>query len=387
MTSGAYGTTERRVVNNMSQYRKKDGSISKAAYVLKRLFPGKEHYVYCPALKRHHWLLPFYWVYRIFRMIFSEERRSYSIIAEKFEASVSLGLVNGRYKDFYDIYVLADRYDLDGMEATGRFHMRIALAQMKNIGNMQDNLNKSIEQIREAAQNNADLILFPEVQLTEFFPQYEGRDASEYRLTIDSEEIKKLQNASRECSIMTVPNIYLEENGKAYDASLFIGWDGEIKGIQKMVHVAQAYQFYEQDYYTPSDDGFQVFDTSFGKIGIVVCFDRHYPESIRTEALMGADLILIPTVNTKSEPSEMFEWELRVQAFQNSVMVAMCNRIGREGEMDFSGESIVVDANGNVIAKAGDQEQILYADIDLAESGKIRRSRPYTDLRRKEWYL
>lgn len=86
--------------------------------------------------------------------------------------------------------------------------MRIALAQMKNIGNMQDNLNKSIEQIREAAQNNADLILFPEVQLTEFFPQYEGRDASEYRLIIDSEEIQRLQNAGRECSIMTVPNIY-----------------------------------------------------------------------------------------------------------------------------------------------------------------------------------
>ena len=102
---------------------------------------------------------------------------------------------------------------------------------------------------------------------------------------------------------------------------------------------------------------------------------------------MGADLILIPTVNTKSEPSEMFEWELRVQAFQNSVMVAMCNRVGHEGDMDFSGESIVVDANGNVIAKAGDQEQILYADIDLFESGKIRSSRLYMCLRRKKWYL
>lgn len=102
---------------------------------------------------------------------------------------------------------------------------------------------------------------------------------------------------------------------------------------------------------------------------------------------MRADLILISTVNTKSEPSEMFEWELRGLAFQNSVIVALCNRVGCEGDMDFSGESIVVDANGNVIAKAGDQEQILYADINLSESGKIRRSRPYTDLRRKEWYL
>lgn len=264
--------------------------------------------------------------------------------------------------------------------------MRIALAQMKNAGTMQENLNKSIELIREAAEHNADLILFPEVQLTEFFPQYEGKDATEYRLTTDSDEVKRLQEASREYSIISVPNIYLEENGKAYDASLFIGNDGAIKEIQKMVHVAQAKQFYEQDYYTPSDDGFKVVDTIYGKIGIVVCFDRHYPESIRTETLMGADCILIPTVNTKAEPSEMFEWELRVQAFQNSVAIAMCNRVGCEGKMDFSGESIVIDANGNVITKAEDQEQIIYADIDLSDSLKIRKSRPYMDLRRKEWY-
>lgn len=144
--------------------------------------------------------------------------------------------------------------------------------------------------------------------------------------------------------------------------------------------------FFEQDYYTPSDDGFKVFDTEYGKIGIVVCFDRHYPESIRTEVLKGADLILIPTVNTKAEPSEMFEWELRVQAFQNSVAVAMCNRVSQEDEMIFSGESIAVDANGNVITKADDSEQIVYVDIDLSRSQKIRDSKPYTQLRRTEFY-
>ena len=265
--------------------------------------------------------------------------------------------------------------------------MRIALAQMKNSGNMQDNLDKSIEFIREAAKNRADLILFPEVQLTEFFPQYEGQDVTKYRLKMDSEEIKKFQAVSREYSIISVPNIYLEENGNAYDASLFIGADGEIKGIQKMVHVAQAEQFYEQDYYTPSEEGFKVFDTEFGKIGIVVCFDRHYPESIRTEVLRGAEMILIPTVNTKAEPSLMFEWELRVQAFQNSVILAMCNRVGTEGNMCFSGESIVVDAKGDVLAKADDTEQILYVDIDMQESLKIRNAKPYTQLRRPDFYL
>lgn len=75
-----------------------------------------------------------------------------------------------------------------------------------------------------------------------------------------------------------------------------------------------------------------------------------------------------------------------VQAFQNSVAIAMCNRVGVEGEMDFSGESIVVDANGNVIAKADDKEQIIYVDIDLHESDTIRRNKPYTSLRRIELY-
>ncbi len=264
--------------------------------------------------------------------------------------------------------------------------MRIALAQMKNEGSVEKNLEKSLVYIKEAAENHADLILFPEVQLTEFFPQYEGLDVTAYRRTIDSAEVKAFQDACREHHIMAVPNIYLEENGKPYDASLVIGKDGTVEGCQKMVHVAQAKQFYEQDYYTPSDDGFHLFETEFGNIGIVVCFDRHYPESIRTEALMGADLILIPTVNTKAEPSEMFEWEVRVQAFQNSVAVAMCNRVGAEGEMDFSGESIVVDANGEVLAIAEDSEQILYVDLDPKESGKIRKNKTYTGLRRVDLY-
>jgi len=264
--------------------------------------------------------------------------------------------------------------------------MKLALVQSSNSGDLKSNLNKSVRSIREAARNGADIVLFPEVQLTEFFPQYRGRDVKDYGVEITDEIVQLLKETCKDNHIMAVPNIYLKENDKYYDASLLIDKNGNIQGIQKMVHIAQAEQFYEQDYYEPSDDGFQIFDTEFGKLGIVVCFDRHYPESIRTEVLMGADLILIPTVNTKSEPSEMFEWEIRVQAFQNSVAIAMCNRVGVEGSMDFSGESIAIDANGNVLVKADDKEQILYAEIDLGESEKIRSSRPYTNLRRTETY-
>ena len=239
--------------------------------------------------------------------------------------------------------------------------MKIALCQMENKGTIRENLEQSIRAIEEAALQKADLILFPEVQLTEFFPQYPGQDVSEYRVGQNSDIVKTFCNAARDNQIMVVPNLYLYENGKTYDASLLSRKDGTIAGIQKMVHVAQANQFFEQDYYTPADDGFHVFDTEYGKIGIVVCFDRHYPESIRTEALMGADLILIPTVNT--------------------------NRVGTEGQMDFSGESIVIDANGNTIVKADDRAQILYTDIDLEQAKTIRNKRPYTNLRRTELYL
>lgn len=265
--------------------------------------------------------------------------------------------------------------------------MKLAMVQMENAGSMAANLEKSVRAIREAARHGAQLVLFPEVQLTEFFPQYPGLDVAHYAVTADSSEVAALCSACRESGVMAAPNVYLLENGRRYDATLLIGADGTILGAQKMVHIAQAKQFYEQDYYTPADDGFQVFDTPLGRIGIVVCFDRHYPESIRTEALMGAELILVPTVNVKAEPLEMFAWEIRVQAFHSSVAVAMCNRVGKEGAMEFAGESLVADANGELLVMADDREQIVYAEVDLSASARIRAQRPYTTLRRTELYV
>lgn len=265
--------------------------------------------------------------------------------------------------------------------------MKLAMYQMENANCIQENLAKSLNAIKQAAENGADLILFPEVHLTEFFPQYQGQDAASYGISLDSDIVKEFCQACKTHHIMAVPNIYLLENGKLYDASILIDHFGEILGVQKMVHIAQAEKFYEQDYYTPSDTGFQVFDTHYGKIGIVVCFDRHYSESIRTEVMMDADLILIPTVNTKQEPLKMFEMELCVQAFQNSVPIAMCNRVGKEDEMDFAGESMVVSANGETIVKADDTEQLIVTQIDLTEVKSIRQSKPYTSLRRTNWYL
>lgn len=218
--------------------------------------------------------------------------------------------------------------------------MKIALAQISMSKDMNINLKKSLEYCDRA--KDSDLLFFPEIQLSPFFPQYEKQNVDEYCLKIESEEVKLLANKAREHNYYFSPNIYLEENNNRYDASLWIEPDGNIKDISKMVHISQAEKFYEQDYYTSS--------------------------------------------NTKAEPLEMFEWEMRVQAMQNQVFIAMCNRVGKEDGMDFAGESLVINPNGDVVAKAGDEEQLLVSEIDLNESVKRQKEVPYLSTKRKEWY-
>lgn len=265
--------------------------------------------------------------------------------------------------------------------------MKIALAQMRMSENITENYEKSLERIRAAAEDGARLICFPELQLSPFFPQYEKRDASAWVIPADSPMIRGLCAACKEAGIYAAPNFYVEEAGRRYDMSLLIDDRGTVLGRQKMVHIAQADCFFEQDYYTPSEEGFQVFDTELGRIGIVVCFDRHYPESVRTSAIRGAELILIPTANTTDEPSELFLWEVKVQAFQNSVNIAMCNRVGPEGNMNFSGESVAADYNGDTLALADGREQLLFAEVDLPAARRARAQKPYTSLRRPELYV
>ena len=264
--------------------------------------------------------------------------------------------------------------------------MIIALAQMQMSQEMESNYQKSLNFIREAAEQGAELVMFPEIQLTPFFPQYEDNDVSDYVMHLEHPYIKGICDVCRENSIFASPNFYIEENGKRYDMSLLIDDEGNIIGKQKMVHVAQCENFYEHSYYTPSEEGFSVFNTRLGRIGIVVCFDRHYPESIRTEALRGAELILVPTANTTAEPSELFQWEVRVQAFQNSVNIAMCNRVGKEDRIEFSGESVVSDYNGNVIVGTGKKEILILADVDLSGALEAKKYKPYTSLRRPNVY-
>lgn len=258
--------------------------------------------------------------------------------------------------------------------------MKLAMAQMRMCASVKENLAKTIHYIEQASKAHADLIFFPEIQLSPFFPQYEKRDASPWVTTLDGPEVTAIRNACQEFHIFSSPNIYLELDGKRYDASLMIDAEGKILGISKMVHISQSRYFYEQDYYTPSKDGFKVYTTPFGRIGIVICFDRHLPDSIRSCSKQGAELVLIPTANIQGEPLELFSWEIRVQAFQNTVFTAMCNRAGPEDAMNFAGQSLLAAPDGNLLCLAGDSEELLLLDVPLEEAVRERAARPWLTL-------
>jgi predicted amidohydrolase len=264
--------------------------------------------------------------------------------------------------------------------------MRLTLAQYALGTEINSNLDKAITFMEAAARDASQLIVFPELCLSPFFPQYAGGDVERYAVKLEDKCIQEFRSSCERFSTAASPNVYLREGDRTFDASLMIGADGDIEGVSKMVHIAQMPGFYEQDYYAPSDTGFKVYNGPLGNIGIVVCFDRHFPESIRTCVLRGATLILIPTANTMDEPRDLFECEVRAAALQNGVYIAMCNRVGPEGAVVFCGESIIVNPDGDVVAKGGATEELVTADIDLHHVTRARERRPYLSLRRPEMY-
>lgn len=265
--------------------------------------------------------------------------------------------------------------------------INLALAQIQISKKFDDNVNKAFEYVEKTKKQKFHILCFPEQQFLPFFPQYQKKkEYFKYAISSKSEIIKKFQEKSKEHNLVIVPNFYEKDQEKYYDSSPVIDTSGKLLGTSRMVHIVQAEQFYEQDYYTPSNTGFKIYPTKYGKIGLVICFDRHFPESIRLMALMGAELVIIPTANTTGEPLDFFEWELKIAAYHNQVYIAMVNRVGKEGKMDFCGESIIIDPYGKVIKKANNQEQLLTATIDLDLIKKARTARPFLKLRRPETY-
>ncbi len=246
--------------------------------------------------------------------------------------------------------------------------MRIALVQSSAGPDREANLERALASMREARERGAELVVFPELALDRFFPQYRtcgwADGAAE---PVPGPTTDRIAALARELSLVTVFNLYeRDEAGRTFDSSPVIDADGTLLGVTRMVHITDYEGFYEQAWYHPGDRGAPVYDTAVGRVGVAICYDRHYPEYMRALGAAGAELVCIPQAGTAGEwPEGMYEAEVRTAAFQNGYYAALCNRVGEDGALRFAGESFVSDPEGRIVARgAADRDDLVVADLD-----------------------
>jgi predicted amidohydrolase len=267
--------------------------------------------------------------------------------------------------------------------------LRIALVQQLATADPAENRGRGRAAFLEAARAGARLVAFAELAFTRFYPQAPASsDSSSFAETIPGPTTDLFCALARETGSAAVLNLFERDGDRTYDSSPVIDADGDIVGVTRMVHIMEGPGFHERGYYTPGDRESFVHRTAIGRVGVAICYDRHFPEYMRGLRLAGAELVVIPQAGAVGEWTEgIFEAELQVAAFQNGYFAALVNRVGREEGLEFAGESFVADPDGLVIARAPrGRDHILYADCDLAKNAASHAARHFLEDRRPPVY-
>lgn len=267
--------------------------------------------------------------------------------------------------------------------------MKIALIQQSASPNRDDNLRRGIESAREAAIAGASVICFAELAFDRFYPQSPATNELLARaVSIPGPTTEPFCAIAREFGCVIVLNVFEKADGKTWDSSPVIDADGTILGVTRMVHITEYDCFHEQGYYTPGNTGAPVYQTRHGKIGVAICYDRHFPEYMRALAIASAELVVVPQAGACGEwPDGLYEAEMQVAAFQNGYFTALCNRVGEEEKLNFAGLSFVCDPSGRIIAQAGEgTSETLFCDLDLKQVNQSHARKQFLGDRRPELY-
>jgi predicted amidohydrolase len=245
--------------------------------------------------------------------------------------------------------------------------MKVALIQQHATRDKAANVARGLANLETAARAGAELACYAELAFEWFHPQRPASgDVRQLAEPLDGPTVDTFQRKARELGIVTLINFFERDGDRTFDSSPVIDADGSLLGVTRMIHITEYACFHEQGYYMPGDRGAPVYDTRAGRVGVAICYDRHFPEFMRALALDGAELVVVPQAGVAGEwPEGLYEGEMRVAAFQNGYFIALCNRVGAEDCLDFAGESFVCAPAGTVLARASQgKDQILFADID-----------------------
>ena len=283
--------------------------------------------------------------------------------------------------------------------SSGKF--RIGLVQMSCAIDPNENLEKAEWRIREAAGRGAEIVCLQELFRSQYFCREENHEMFALAESIPGPTTDSLGRLARELRIVIVASLFERRAAGVYhNTAAILGSDGHIAGIYRKMHIPDDPLYFEKFYFTPGDLGFPNFDTQFGRVGVLVCWDQWYPEGARLSALSGANVLFYPTA-IGWHPSEKAQygaaqrdaWQTiqRAHAIANGVYVAAVNRVGYEGPpetgIEFWGTSFVADPFGQVIAQAStSDEEILIAECDPHRIEETRQHWPFLRDRRIDAY-
>ena len=278
----------------------------------------------------------------------------------------------------------------------------LALLQHACSAKPAENLTKVLRLTEQAAKKGAKIICTQELFRSQYFCQNEDHDNFALAESIPGPSTEAFQKLAKKYKVVIVASLFERRaSGLYHNTAVIIDADGALLGIYRKMHIPDDPLYYEKFYFTPGDTGFRAWDTAYGKIGVLVCWDQWYPEGARLTALQGAEIIFYPTA-IGWHPSEKQEygvnqhgaWEViqRSHAVANGCYVAVANRVGRETPIggdgiEFWGQSFVAGTSGQILAKASvDQEEILLVPIDLKKVDVTRTHWPFLRDRRIDAY-
>jgi N-carbamoylputrescine amidase len=285
----------------------------------------------------------------------------------------------------------------------------IGLIQMSCSADTAANLDKAADRVREAARAGAQVICLPELFGAQYFCQREEHALFDIAEPIPGPSTERFAAVAKEEKVVVIASLFERRAAGLYhNTAVTLETDGRIADVYRKMHIPDDPLYYEKFYFTPGDLGFKALQTTFGKIGTLVCWDQWYPEGARLTALQGANTLFYPTA-IGWHPSEKEEygdaqysaWQTmqRSHAIANGVYVGAVNRVGHEhgdvnklkgpegAGLEFWGGSFIADPFGRVIAQAShDKEEILTASIDLKLLEDTRRNWPFLRDRRIDAY-
>jgi N-carbamoylputrescine amidase len=265
-----------------------------------------------------------------------------------------------------------------------------------------ENLKKTLALAEQAAKKGAKIICTQELFRSQYFCQAENHDYFKLAEPIPGPSTEAFQKIAKKYKVVIVASLFEKRaSGLYHNTAVIIDADGSLLGIYRKMHIPDDPLYYEKFYFTPGDTGFKAWQTKYGKIGVLICWDQWYPEGARLTALQGAEILFYPTA-IGWHPGEKAEygvnqhgaWETiqRAHAVANGCYVAVTNRIGVEtpegGDgIEFWGQSFIAGTSGQILKKGSvDQEEILLQEIDLEKVDVTRTHWPFLRDRRIDAY-